>query len=574
MDMHNEEPSQTIDQKIQDTFLHELKSFLTDPYFQSDLEAIQHPGWQDALATLLEKFKTQNLCRDNEILTDQALEEVKKWLEYAQKHLNKHNPYTMDQMEWHGYENELESITQDKTWERLQTFEPDKAHFYQNKQQKYSEELKQDIEPHRREFLENRLNSIPDLVAYNWKQQIKNQIEELSHKQLQWETETLPQLAEAFSLEMNQKFEKLQQLKQQFSSLYSFIGGSAWDYMFGSGEGMDGFGESEADGNIPGGLQYGGGAGFWQQVNFDTLEEYAKLLENNKELQELAEIMGRFRQAEKEFEEEYYTKKVERQEWRPDPIGRSEIVGVKMGDNLHNMLISQAALLKHPKTKKIFIKNLAEKKLLEWQFAGQYPYDFTEEQEEVRQVAKEEEGRGPIIVCVDTSGSMAGTPEQVAKTITFALLSIALREKRKCYVITFSIDIMTQNICSIEKLSEFLKYSSGGGTSVEMALREAINQCKSETYKNADVLVVSDFGLDDVSHSLKQDIDKLKQENKTKLHSLNIGRGSQPLTFFDNDWIYDSHTHHIRNASRPQESTFAKNVFTNVSQHFGQRNDS
>ena len=45
------------------------------------------------------------------------------------------------------------------------------------------------------------------------------------------------------------------------------------------------------------------------------------------------------------------------------------------------------------------------------------------ESEEV-DVAKKEQ-KGPVIICVDTSGSMQGTPENIAKTVTFALSKIA-----------------------------------------------------------------------------------------------------------------------------------------------------
>ena len=58
------------------------------------------------------------------------------------------------------------------------------------------------------------------------------------------------------------------------------------------------------------------------------------------------------------------------------------------------------------------------------------------EQEEVS--VEKKEPKGPIIVCVDTSGSMQGTPENIAKTVTFALSKIAIEEERKCYLISFS----------------------------------------------------------------------------------------------------------------------------------------
>jgi len=48
--------------------------------------------------------------------------------------------------------------------------------------------------------------------------------------------------------------------------------------------------------------------GNWQRVNLDILKRYAELLQRDKALKELAEMLGKMRQAEKEFEEELFAK--------------------------------------------------------------------------------------------------------------------------------------------------------------------------------------------------------------------------------------------------------------------------
>jgi uncharacterized protein with von Willebrand factor type A (vWA) domain len=47
--------------------------------------------------------------------------------------------------------------------------------------------------------------------------------------------------------------------------------------------------------------------------------------------------------------------------------------------------------------------------------------------------------KGPIIVSVDTSGSMSGKPIELAKCLLLQLLKMAKKQKRKCYLITFSV---------------------------------------------------------------------------------------------------------------------------------------
>ena len=40
--------------------------------------------------------------------------------------------------------------------------------------------------------------------------------------------------------------------------------------------------------------------------------------------------------------------------------------------------------------------------------------------------------RGPMLVCVDTSGSMRGAPENIAKAVVLEVLRVAQREQRAC----------------------------------------------------------------------------------------------------------------------------------------------
>jgi Mg-chelatase subunit ChlD len=51
---------------------------------------------------------------------------------------------------------------------------------------------------------------------------------------------------------------------------------------------------------------------------------------------------------------------------------------------------------------------------------------------------KEKEGKGPLIVCIDNSGSMAGEREEWAKGFALGLLTIAKKQKREFCIIHFS----------------------------------------------------------------------------------------------------------------------------------------
>ena len=46
--------------------------------------------------------------------------------------------------------------------------------------------------------------------------------------------------------------------------------------------------------------------------------------------------------------------------------------------------------------------------------------------------------QGPIILCLDTSGSMMGAREVVAKAVAVACIRAAVHQGRKCFLYAFS----------------------------------------------------------------------------------------------------------------------------------------
>jgi len=284
--------------------------------------------------------------------------------------------------------------------------------------------------------------------------------------------------------------------------------------------------------------------GRWQKANFDILKRYAELLKRDDSLRELAEMLGRMQTAEIEYEEETFTDKVIKYEWKIEHAAKSELVGIHESDDISSMLPAEAALLADEETEPLFYKKFAEKKLQTFEYQTKILNTEEEDFQNKRQKAKENK-KGPIIICVDTSGSMHGTPEQVAKTLGFALLKIAIGENRKCYLISFSTGIETLELTdmknSLEKLLDFLSMSFCGGTDAMPAMNEALQMLETENYKKADIVMVSDFVMSGFDGETQQKILSAK-ENKTKFHSLVIGNSGnrQTIAEFDNNWVYNS----------------------------------
>ena len=296
----------------------------------------------------------------------------------------------------------------------------------------------------------------------------------------------------------------------------------------------------------------------FETSGFEILYTFAKLLEQDKSLQELADLLGRQSRTQAVFEKELRDKVVITTEWHPKPAYRGEINGLKYSNDIAAVLPAELAMLKNPATKKLFQLKFAQKQLLS--FAYQNEQAETQEKTEQEEITMEKkEPKGPIIICVDTSGSMHGTPENIAKTVAFALAKIAVEQERLCYIISFSTDIETLEVKPnedmeltnadggnyLQKLVSFLHMSFNGGTDAEPALRKALTMLagndKATGYKNADVLMISDFVMGNLSGDLVAAIEKEKEKN-TDFYSLVIGASGNNNTIacFNHNWLYDS----------------------------------
>ena len=361
----------------------------------------------------------------------------------------------------------------------------------------------------------NRFEAIKEQILERWE-------ELLIKKQLRWERDQINEEMRNFNEGLAQKAKKVKELKKKLG-------------VFG------------LDDEIGSGTFWGLADGDFHRVDFNVLERYANLLERDPSIKKLAEMLGRMHQSEKELDEEIYVSTEQQVEWKYKTAIKSELVGIRESNDLNSLLPSEVAFLSDPELEIVFYKKLAEKKLLTYDYYAkmqeQYENIIEVEKSDVRQKAKESE-KGPFIICVDTSGSMSGTPEMVAKTLSFAIMKIAVRDKRKAFLISFSTGIRTIELTdmrhSLAKVVDFLQMSFHGGTDATPALEKALSMLKTNDYKLSDVIMVSDFCMGDLGTDLTRKI-KSAQKEKTKFHSLVIGYGMNGgvIDCFDSNWFYD-----------------------------------
>ena len=281
----------------------------------------------------------------------------------------------------------------------------------------------------------------------------------------------------------------------------------------------------------------------WQKTSFNLIETYRDLLEDEQSVKALADLLGSMREAEIEMEEETLEKTIIRQEWVKDPNMKSEIVGVESSDRLNHMLTSEASLLSDEETESYFLKKYADKKLLTFRYEDRKLLKSEDQIMEVHQRVKQKE-KGPFIICVDTSESMNGMPEKIAKVMTLGVLKMAMNQNRRAYLINFSTGVKTLDLYniaeSIDEIAAFLNMSFYGGTDATLALYEALRQLETENYEDADILMVSDFIMYKLEEDVQQQIKHYQVNKNTQFHALAIGNqtNSDVLDYFDSNWQY------------------------------------
>lgn len=279
--------------------------------------------------------------------------------------------------------------------------------------------------------------------------------------------------------------------------------------------------------------------GTWTTDALEALAESAARLASAPELIGLAEVIGKSRVVTRD---RHTFTEVRHERLEAVDVGKGEVTGIQAGDDLGSLLPAEAALLATPTTENLFFAKLATRQLLSLQFRAPRVVRRTT----VRRVpvtVPEDVRRGPAIVCIDTSGSMLGEPERVAKALAPALAATLGRFSRDLYLIAFSTQIRTYRFAGPEDLSGLLSFVAGGfhgGTDLRPALQEALRMLDEQAFSLADVVVISDFRVPKIADRFQRLIQE-QQNRGTVFHSVTVARGAvnDPNHIFDAHWLYD-----------------------------------
>ena len=226
--------------------------------------------------------------------------------------------------------------------------------------------------------------------------------------------------------------------------------------------------------------------------------QIATWLKNNRMLAKIAKMAGRM------------IRIAERKQREKVDYAREEIENITKGNDLTRLVPFELMKLAHPDLANLFFKDYLENSLFQYSLKGK---DYT--------------GQGPVLVCVDRSGSMSGEPDTWAKAIALALYMIAMKQNRAFGFLLFDTRIHKEVFIpkgekNLQGLIEVLSAFSGGGTKFTPPLKRCLELIEGDEWNKADVTFITD-GEASLSTEFLENFRNVKKEKEFSVLGVRIG---------------------------------------------------
>lgn len=243
---------------------------------------------------------------------------------------------------------------------------------------------------------------------------------------------------------------------------------------------------------------WGVNKGDLQRVPAEKRLELANRMIRSNKLKKISDLVGRF-------------KNIVHSAAAQAPVhAMDEIVDIKTGNDLGRILPGE--LVKMVESPTQFMMDFLEKKLLTYEMKG-----------------VEDLGRGPIIACLDISGSMNDdSKEEWAKAVVLALMTLAEKQKRSFGFIAFNEEVAMKRYfpkemtIGLEDKIQIAEIVSTGGTNFFWPFHDAFEfRRKEPSLKPADVVFITD-GEADLSPEALSEILVNKEQTGVRIYSIGI----------------------------------------------------
>lgn len=285
---------------------------------------------------------------------------------------------------------------------------------------------------------------------------------------------------------------------------------------------------------------WGLSSGGTSNVAFQNKKDAIEIIRRSKKLKKLTDLIGRFKES------------AISEQKKKAKDGAVEIKSVTTGNKIQDALPSEKINLINDATKKDFYRRMSENQLMTY-----------------KKESNKTKNKGPIIVCVDTSGSMGETEEMWSKALTIGILEVAQLQKRDfaCIIYSGSADepiIIKKDEIAPQKIIECAERYHGGGTNFENPLKESLKLLKQSEFHDADIVFITD-GDCGVSDEFMKKFKAAKEDKefKTKGILVNMGHGHSSRSTLDefcDDVVLMSSVADLQNA----DSDANKNIFGNL----------
>ena len=186
------------------------------------------------------------------------------------------------------------------------------------------------------------------------------------------------------------------------------------------------------------------------------------------------------------------------------------LCGIKLGNEIPNLLPSEMMMMMDKDFESLKTLDFIKRNTMQYKFKGKSP-----------------KTDGPIVCCIDESGSMYGERIELAKAFCFGLFQQAKKENREFQIIRFGRASHCE-IAAIKNGNDLLEVSSkffnDRGTDFKTPLGMAMDVIHTDSkFDKADIVMITD-GESDIDQKFIDKFMSFKNQTNTKLITMSLKR--------------------------------------------------